>query len=76
MIESERQAALTRAASAGIAEWLKASGVLDKAVRHLRDDELDAMAAAAVSGYIVERSRQEKAIREAFLLPDPQPIGV
>lgn len=51
------QATLTRGAAMAIGEWLIESSILEKRVRELHMPELEAIAVAALSGYILTKNR-------------------
>lgn len=60
LTEDELQRAATVAAAAAIGEWLLASGRLAAPIRSLTFAELQGIANAAVSGWIVARAEQAK----------------
>ncbi|WP_085090259.1 hypothetical protein [Azospirillum oryzae] len=56
MTDDEFQAHATREAAKAIGEWLEATLQLDRQLRTLRLFELEAIAAAAISRYVVVAS--------------------
>jgi hypothetical protein len=60
LTEDELQRAATAAAATAIGEWLLESGRLAAPIRSLTFAELQGIATAAVSGWIVARADQAK----------------
>lgn len=68
MNETQKQAAITRAAALAIGEWLEQSGILAKRVHQLSLLELESMAIAAVSASVVTRSKLETEIDDSAVV--------
>lgn len=58
MTDDEFQAHATREAAKAVGEWLQATLQIDRPIRTLRMFELEAIAAAAVSRYVVVASEE------------------
>lgn len=56
--ENERQRRITHSAALAMGEWLISAGVLRKPVGSLRIEEMEAMATAAISRWVVEWSAE------------------
>ena len=56
MTEDELQAASTRAAAEAMGQWLIGAGIVQKRIIHLNMAELENMATAAISGWVVKRA--------------------
>lgn len=60
MTEDEIQAQTTRAAAVAMGEWLIGAGIVERKIIHLRMEDLENMAIAAISGWVIKRAELEK----------------
>lgn len=58
--EAARQQRLTQAAADAIGQWFLEARILEKKVGQLRMEELQDIATAAISGYQIQLSREER----------------
>ena len=65
MTEDQIQAATTRAAAEAIGEWLIGAGIVQKRIIHLSMAELESMATAAISGWVVKRAELQKSLEQS-----------